>query len=57
MKMVLPDGNRPSRSPCLGILPPQLIVVVPIGHVREKRGIEGVRQDDLIVRSYLLIST
>ena len=41
MKMVLPDGNRPSRSPCLGILPPQLIVVVPFGHVREKRGIEG----------------
>ena len=27
--MVLPDGNRPSRSPYLGILPPQLIVVVP----------------------------
>ena len=33
------------------------LLIVPFGHVQEKRGIEGVRQDDLIVRTHLLIST
>ena len=51
---------RPPRSPCLGILPPLLIVPFghvrekPFGHVQEKRGIEGVRQDDLLVRTSFL---